>query len=81
MKLEDKVIELEATVDALLAAMDPKNINDGDVARQIAALCAKASIRNERRRNTDSARNEYIELKKKIQELELDYSFLKDDTL
>lgn len=81
MKLEDKVIELEATVDALLAAMDPKNINDGDVARQIASLCAKASVRNERRRNTDSARNEYIELKKKIQELELDYSFLKDDAL
>ena len=76
-ELEEKLNQLEATLDTILIAMDPKNVANKELIAQVRSLCAQAEVRDHKRKHVDKAKSEYEDLKMRLIELEKDYSFLK----
>lgn len=77
--IEDRMTQIEMMLDTILIAMDPKNVGNQELLKEVRSLCAGAEFRDHKRKNVDKAKNEYEELTARLAMLEQDYSFLKEN--
>ena len=74
--IEHRISEIEANLDTILLAIDPKNVANQELLKEVRSLCAPAEIRDHKRRHANDAKNEYETLKLRVKELEQDYNFI-----